>query len=539
MLKTKAIIISVLLTPLFGFAAGQSVLDVDKSLDPNTLVMPESFETGAQRLRHNWFLQNYATVDSLADYRDDIQFSEDVFIDRLSKIPAVIELPYNSLVKNSITFYTNRRRSQVSNMIGLSHYYFPIFEQALEKYGLPNELKYLAVIESALDPNAVSKAGAAGLWQFMTPTAKGLNLEVNSLVDERRDPLKSSEKAAQYLKELYSIYNDWSLAIAAYNCGMGNVNKALRRISNNSTPDFWTIYPFLPSETRGYVPAFIAACYVMNYYNCHNITPALIRRPLITDSVMVNKRVHFQQIANVLQIPIEEIRLLNPQYRKDVIPGDIHPYSLILPTQQIAAYIMSEDSIVANEAEKYTRRYKVEPSDGAQVNISEDGDYIVTEKTYYHKVKKGETLTSIAKKYGVTVSSIRQANGGIKSVKRGRTIKIMVVTREKRPKTEYEVRADSVNIPDNNNDIEQSPDSISSPDTPQTGDEPIVEQKKPVEKKKTTPKTDNTKPVYVTVRKGDSLSKIAQRNGTTVKKIKALNNMKSDRIQAGQKLRVK
>ncbi len=540
MFKKTAIILSAIIFPLCGYAARPSVLDINQSLDESTLVMPASVEIDSRKMMHNWYLQNYATVDSLADFRENVKTKDEKIIERLSKIPAEMELPFNSLVRSSINFYTERRRSQVSNMLGLAHYYFPIFEKALDKYGVPQELKYLAIIESALDPNAVSPQGASGLWQFMTPTARGLNLEVNSLVDERRDPIKSSEMAAKYLKELYSIYHDWSLAIASYNCGMGNVNKAMRRVSGGSqNNDFWTIYPFLPAETRGYVPAFIAACYVMNYYQEHNIVPALIKRPLVTDSVWVNKRVHFQQIADVLQIPIDEIRLLNPQYRKDIIPGDIHPYALILPSQQIAAYIMSEDSIIAHDADKYARRLTVEPSDGSKVNISDDGNYIVTEKTYYHKVKRKETLASIARKYGVTQASIREANGGIKRAKRGALLKIIVVKRQKREKIEDDVQNDTITISENN-DI-NAENEIVEDVAPAKEEKAKVEKqnKKDTKVKSKRNKKDKKEPVTITVRKGDNLSKIAQRNGTTVKKIKELNGLKSDRINVGQKLRVR
>ena len=538
MLKKSILSLSLALLPLCSFAAKPSLLDVDQSFKESTLVIPSSFENGARQLQENWYLQNYGAIDSLAAYRENIPASDSEIIDRLSKIPAIMELPFNSLVKSSIVYYTERKRSQVSNMIALSYYYFPIFEQALEKHGLPHELKYLAIIESALNPNAVSVAGATGLWQFMTATARGLNLEVNSLVDERRDPIKSSDMAAKYLGELYSIYHDWSLALASYNCGMGNVNKALRRVPGNDKADFWTIYPFLNRETSGYVPGFIAAAYVMNYYKEHNIAPALTKRPLVTDTVSVNKRIHFQQIADVLQIPVEEIRILNPQYIKDIIPGDIHPYTLTLPTQQIAAYILSEDSIVAHDAEKYARRLTVTPSDGSHVSVSEDGDYIITEKTFYHKVKKKETLTSIARKYGVTVSSIRQANNGIKKAKRNSTLKIVVVEKKKRPQTEYEIRTDSINVPDNSENV----DSVSVQEQPapaqaeqkvQPGSQPEVQPKQKTKKK------DSNSPQYIKVRKGDNLSKIAQRYGTTVAKIRKLNNLSNDKIKAGQQLRVK
>lgn len=551
MLKKTIISLTLTLAAISANAIPQSVLDLDCSLNDSKLILPESFETDVYQMRHNWYLQTYAQTDSLADFRsDDVDFPDEVIIDRLQKLPTSIELPFNDLVRRTIYFYTGRKRQLVSNMVALGHYYMPIFEEALERNAMPLELKYLPVIESALNPTAVSRTGAAGLWQFMPGTATGQGLEVSSLVDERRDPIRSSDQAAKYLKELYLTYGDWSLAIAAYNCGPGNVNKAIRRAGGGKR-DFWEIYPFLPTETRGYVPAFIAACYVMNYYGDHNIKPALIRRPIITDTVSVNKRVHFQQIADVLQIPIEEIRLLNPQYRMDVIPGNIHPYTLILPSKQIYAYVMSEDSIVKHNADLYNPRAVVNPSDGSTVVTSVDGDYIITEKVIAHKVKRGETLKSIAKRYGVTVSSLRNANGGIRKVKRGQVISVVTRQKTRRPLEEQNlpeqeniVPADSAAMIVQSDSIEPEIDNVTI-DKPveKLQEEPAPETKTKQKKKDKTANKKQHKqeatPVTITVKRGDNLGKIARRNGTTVAKIKQLNGLSNDNIKAGQKLRVR
>ncbi|MDD6851428.1 MAG: lytic transglycosylase domain-containing protein, partial [Bacteroidales bacterium] len=290
----KKIILSTLLAATVSITsfAGPNILSVKETISDSAIVYPESYYSDTHRMMQNWYIQNYIVLDADVEQRSGGTVSDEEYIKRLQALPTIIEMPYNQVVRNHIEFYLTRIRSKVEVILGLSMYYLPILEQALEKEGLPLELKYLAVVESALDPNAVSNAGAAGLWQFMIRTARDEGLEVNSLVDERRDPYRSSEKAAKFLKKLHRIFGDWSLAIAAYNCGPTNVNKAISR-AGGGKKDFWEIYPFLPRETRGYVPGFIAANYVMNYFKYHNLSPSLAKKPLITDTVMVNKRIHF------------------------------------------------------------------------------------------------------------------------------------------------------------------------------------------------------------------------------------------------------
>ncbi len=403
----------------------KNILSLKSSITDDDIVFPESFDTDVHKMMTNWYLQNYTVLDADVENKDYGKVGEDIYIRRLAAIPSVIELPYNQVVRKHIERYVYRSRTLVEEMLGMSLYYMPIFEQALEKEGLPLELKYLPIVESALDPNATSRVGAAGLWQFMIGTGKGLGLEVNSLVDERRDPYRSSAMAAKYLKNLYQIYNDWSLAIAAYNCGPGNVNKALHR--NGGTGDFWDIYEYLPRETRGYVPAFIAANYAMTYYKQHNISPSLARKPLITDTVSVGRRIHFSQIAQVLNIPIDEIRTLNPQFRADVIPGDNHPYMLVLPSQQVYSFILSEDSIDNYRDDLYAHREVVEP--GGQVLTAEE--YVTGRnangeiRTINHKVGRGETLSTIASKYGMTTDELMALNGmSSERIHRGDNLKV-------------------------------------------------------------------------------------------------------------------
>ena len=403
----------------------KNILSLKNSITDDDIVFPESFDTDVHKMMTNWYLQNYTVLDAEVENKNPGEVGEETYIRRLAAIPSVIEMPYNQVVRKHIERYVYRSRTLVEEMLGMSLYYMPIFEQALEAEGLPLELKYLPIVESALDPTATSRVGAAGLWQFMIGTGKGLGLEVNSLVDERRDPYRSSAMAAKYLKNLYQIYNDWSLAIAAYNCGPGNVNKALHR--NGDTGDFWDIYEYLPRETRGYVPAFIAANYAMTYYKQHNISPTLARKPLITDTVSVNRRIHFAQIAQVLNIPIEEIRTLNPQFRADVIPGDNRPYMLVLPSQQVYSFIMSEDSIDNYREDLYAHRPIVEP--GGDMPTTEEyltgrtanGDV----RTINHKVSRGETVSTIAAKYGMTTDELMALNGmSSERVRRGDNLKV-------------------------------------------------------------------------------------------------------------------
>lgn len=484
----------------------------------------------------NWYLRNYAVLDRDADKRTTINETDEVYIERLQRLNTVIEMPYSKEVRAFINMYVDRRKGLVETMLGMSLYYMPIFEEALDRYGLPLELKYLPVIESALNPNAVSPAGATGIWQMMNATATGLGLEVNSVVDERRDPVRSSDAAARYLKQLYNTYGDWSLAIAAYNCGPGNVNKALRRVGTTKA-DFWEIYRFLPSETRSYVPAFIAANYVMNYYHKHNISPVLAAKPIVTDSVHVTRRVNFQQISDVLGIPLEELRVLNPQYRIDVIPGNVRPYPLVLPNLQTSCYIANEDSIVNHNADKYARREVVEPSTGQVRN----GEYVQELVVKYHKVRRGETLASIARKYGVTKSSISKANklGRKGRVKRGSTLKINTYRRRyietPTPAVVDTVAKDTVTV-----------DSIAA-EAPVATQANVVEPvKAPVEKpqaKQTKKKTNtssskSTKPVTHKIKNGESLSRIADKYGVSVSALKKANNLKGDNIRAGKVLTI-
>lgn len=394
--------------------------DLDEDEDPDSaIVIPDDFTSSLDFLLQNWAVDKNVTSNCIS--QSNPLTDENQYRERLRKLPHLIEMPYNTAVKSFIDIYTQQRRKQVEYLLGLSDYYFPIFESALEAMRLPLELKYLPIIESALNPKAVSRAGATGIWQFMIGTGKMYGLEVNTLVDERMDPVKSSKVAAEYLKELYSIFSDWHLAIAAYNCGPGNVNKAIRRAGGKR--DFWAIYPYLPSETRSYVPIFIAAGYVMNYADKHNICATKIRIPALTDTIMLNRRVHMEQISSVLNIQMDELRLLNPQYRRDIIPGDIKPYPVCLPHNYANLFIDRRDEIYAYKANTLVdnRRDEVEIPKPVYNPPKRDSK----SKFTYHTVRKGQNLGSIAQKYRTTVAKIRKANGMRTSkIKTGQKLKI-------------------------------------------------------------------------------------------------------------------
>lgn len=527
----------------------KTVLDIKHSITDSNIVYPESYELNTQKRLESWYLKNYTASDDRYKNQGDVETSDAVIRDRLSKMNTIIEMPFNQIVRSYIDRYTAKGRASVSTLLGLSLYYMPIFEQALEERGLPLELKYLPIIESGLNPNAVSRSGAAGLWQFMLATGKGLDLEISSLVDERRDPYKSSQKAADYLKSLYDTYGDWSLAIAAYNCGPGTVNKAMRRAGGEAkSHDFWSIYYYLPQETRGYVPMFIAANYVMTYYPFHNISPVLATKPLITDTLMIADRVHFEQISNVLDIPIDELRVLNPQFRADIIPGcPERRYTLVLPSQQIHAYIMSENDIHNYEYEKHAQRLDVQPGEKpsdttvAAADEAADNSLLADEtplepaaqsaapaaaasgpaKTVTHKVEPGETLRSIAERYGVTTADIKSWNNMTRnSVRTGQILKITTgsdIVAEAAPASQT-----------------QTANASAAGRKAQTAQNSTKKETK----KETAAKAKKAATASHSVKSGENLTVIAKKYGTTVAELKKTNNLKGDDIRPGQTLKV-
>lgn len=382
--------------------------------------LPASCPSDSLKNTPVFFDEALAWVDTIECYTDTfiLELPDSIYKQRLQSLPFVIEVPYNEVVKKYIHRYI-RSPKQLASLQRKAEYYFPIFEDILAQHELPYELRYLPVIESALNPHAHSHMGAAGLWQFMPATGKKYGLEVNSLVDERMDPVRSSEAACKFMKDLYNIFNDWNLVIAAYNCGPGNVNKAIHRAGGKR--DFWSIYPFLPKETRGYLPIFIAAAYAMNYAQVHGICPAAPLLTMATDTILTGERQHLKQISANLDIPLEELRRLNPQYPRDILPGGKN-YALCLPIEKAGLYIDRQDSILAYQANEliHNRRAEIELLQRTSVN----GGYSVNGITYY-KIKEGDTLGGIANKFHVSVKQLKAWNG-LKSdmIRAGKTLKI-------------------------------------------------------------------------------------------------------------------
>lgn len=492
----KKIIISGFFVSCTLIAAGQS----NKTDGDDT---PPEFERAYEQL-----LSKKGACTEQGNYSNGtILFDDSTYIKRLYSLPTKMELAFNPVVKQQIEYYAGRRKSQVSYMLGEGKYYFPIFEEALDREGLPLELKYLPVIESALNPIARSRVGASGLWQFMAATGKMYDLEINSLVDERFDPHKSTDAAVKYLKSLYSKYGDWNLVIAAYNCGPGNVDKAIRR--SGGLTDYWTIYPYLPRETRGYVPIFIAATYIMNYYHEHGIDPSAGTKPTSMDSVVVNKNVHFQQISDVLNIPMDDIRRYNPQFKDDMIPGEYKGYSLNLPMNKLSAFIDKEDSIFKYKPDQFLSHRKV-----AGLDVVGGGSSSNT-KTITYRVKKGDTLSKVANRYGVSSAQLKSWNGlSSNKLSVGRRIKIY------RTVTPETVTSD-VELASNTSSIEGKYTG-----TPIEGNNTAVE------------KQAKTTVTYYKVRKGDTWTKIAQKNNVTVSDIKKWNNIKNNSLIAGKTLKI-
>ena len=434
-----------IVTALFAFTNGAwaqndnedtEITVTNQKGEKEVIDLPEALSYEYDSLLSVYNAKTYIRPNANCDMPDvNPIYEKEVYKERLSRIPAVIEMPYNDVVQKLIDRYSGHLRRSVSLMLGTQNFYMPIFEQALESYGLPLELKYLPVIESALNPNAVSRVGATGLWQFMLQTGKQYGLEVNSFVDERRDPVKASYAAAHYLSDLYKIFGDWNLVIAAYNCGPQGINKAIHRAKGLT--DYWDIYPYLPKETRGYVPAFIAANYIMNYYCDHNICPMVAELPAKSDTIMVNRDIHFEQIAKVLNIDIETLKDLNPQYRRNIINGSSKPSSLRLPAMAISSFIDQQDSIysctVDNFQNKRTEVDITEPQKEYSSSKYSSRSRKSASRSSRRKrgrgksvtIRQGDTLSDIARRNGTTVSKLKKLNKiSGSSIRAGKKLKV-------------------------------------------------------------------------------------------------------------------
>ncbi len=400
---------------LFDDESGVEVINEDEEIQEG-FDFPEALtDASLDSLMNLYMSKTYLSTDADCQMlSENPSFEKEVYVDRLLRMPTVMEMSYNDVVRSCIDRYMVRLRRQVSYMLGAANFYMPIFEQALDTYQLPLELKYLPIIESALNPTAVSRVGATGLWQFMLATGKAYGLEVTSLSDDRRDPVKSSFAAARYLRDLYELFGDWNLVIAAYNCGPENINRAIRR--SGGQRDYWKIYPYLPKETRGYVPAFIAANYAMTYYCEHGICPMTSKLPAKTDTVMVDRNITFQQVAQACNLDVEMIRSLNPIYRRDIVPGLTKPAPLRLPVGEVARFIDMQDSIYAMAGNQVIKRAEVEVVERPVVqqttrqrtttrrnNSNNSASYVT--------VKRGDTLGALARRNHTTVARIKRLNG--------------------------------------------------------------------------------------------------------------------------------
>jgi len=508
---------------LFLFAVFFSFHLIGQSLETDTIPIPEEvelsgFENNLDSLVHLWYVnqtgnsENFSLVEDVEDETIITQFPDSVYIDRLSRIPSLLELSYNNIVRHFIHVYTQKKRENLEIMLGLAEYYFPIIEEIFDFYDIPLEMKYMAVIESALNPRAVSRVGATGLWQFMYGTGRMYGLTINTIVDERRDPIKSTHAAAQYIQDLYSIYQDWVLVIAAYNCGPGNVNKAIRRSGNKR--NFWDVYYFLPRETRGHVPAYIAATYAMNYYQEHNLKPKPIEMPLALDTLMIHDDLHLKQVAEVLNIPVQQLRDMNPQYRRDIIPGKSQEFALKIPVQYISSFITLEDSIFSYKDSLYfdPTYTLVSPTRSQYVPQPPTG-----KTKLYYTVKSGDNPGYIASWYHVGLSDLRYWNNIRNLIRVGQKLAVYVSPE----KADFYRKINDMSFEEKQRSIGKST----------VRPEETIAQQESLD--------DNY--IYYRVRYGDTLWDIAKKYpGVTETDIIRLNNlMDANRIVPGQQIKIK
>ncbi len=499
------------------------------------------FSAKIDSLLNTWYMQNIYSLDGVDTTTNNhvISIPDSVYIARLQSIESYIDLSYNNTVKNFIELYTQRKRGLTEYILGMSAYYFPIIEEQLDKYNLPMELKYLPIIESAFNPNARSSANAVGMWQFMFGTGKMYKLEISTFLDERRDPVKSTEAAVKYLSDLYAIYKDWHLVIAAYNCGPGNVNKAIRR--SGGTHNYWNIYYKLPRETRGYVPAFIAAAYVMNHYQAHNLNPKYPEFSIVTDTIQIHDYLHFKQISEVLHIPIEELQALNPQYRMDIVPGKADKaYPLRIPMEYVGKFIDEEETIFAwNREEIFPNNEILVPKPLVAQTTHHPSEIKGKEKIIYI-VKSGDTPGFIAEWFRVRLNDLRYWNKINRNMIRvGQKLAIYV------PKeySNYYAEINNMSFSQKQEYAKTKPVANNlAPASAEPAETPAVASSVQAAAASISAqaKADyDAEYVYYTVRSGDTLWSIAQQfPGVSDRDIIRLNNMTGNRIKPGQKLKI-
>lgn len=509
-MRRGLIVLMVFLTGLIASASNDTIIIKNNN---STALIEQSLDS----LVHEWYVAKLLS-DNLPDseYDDNpvVEFSDSIYRERLDNIHSVVALPYNSIVRNHIHVYTGKKRDKFQIMLGMREYYFPMIEDIFDSYGLPPELKYMAVIESALNPNAVSPVGATGLWQFMYSTGRQYGLTINSVVDERRDPVKATHAAAKFLTDLYDIYKDWGLVIAAYNCGPGNVNKAIRRSGNRK--DYWEIYYRLPRETRGYLPGYIAATYAMTYHEEHNIKPVPVSFPLATDTIMITENLHLQQVSEVLGIALGELKALNPQYRANLVPGKSSPLALTLPINRLGDFISLHDSIVSYRADYFLKPESKTASPTMSTYIPPD----INGKTkLIYVVKEGDNLGYIASWYNVGLSNLRYWNNIYRNTIRvGQKISVFVDPSKK----DYYAAVNNLSFEEKQKRIGKIVSKTTS--APAPGQEPL-----------------DGSYIYHTVKYGDTVWDIAKLyNGVSATEIISLNGLSSSgRISVGQKLKIK
>lgn len=560
----KTIIFSILAAGTSATAQAQNEFTIhdERFGQDEVFTLPEGMVISEDSLLSDWQERNYLYPDTTCENPNyNPTYSPEVYRERLLRLPTVIEMTYNDIVQRFIDQYCNHGRRGVANMLGKSNLYVPIFEEALDYYGLPLELKYLPVIESALNPNAVSPAGAAGLWQMIVSTGKQYDLEINSRVDERRDPVKSTWAAARLLRDLFKIYGDWHLVLAAYNCGPGNVNKAIHRA--NEQRDYWTIYPYLPKETRGYVPAFIAANYVMNYYCDHNICPMRTRYPLATDTILVNRNVDMRQVAQLCNVDLDIVKALNPQYRTDIVPGYSAPFAIRLPQEAIGTFIALKDTIYGGIPERFV-------TDNSSYDLAQASAYAANGDKQVTPIAPIAPVRTVAQAAPATPRTTTRPTPATTTTTRTTTTTTRTTTTTTSRTTSSSSTPARANSRNRSNNQQTASTSSRHERNQQTSNSRRGRGRDAQQQQQTNSRNgrhgrgqnaqqqqqsngrngrsgrngrnggrQQQQPQTTTVQNGQTLTQIARRNGTTVAELRRLNNIKGDNIRAGRKLRVR